>query len=184
MSEPRPAEPVKLIASLFSGCQAALAEAIAELDERYGPVDFVSAPMAFAYTRYYEGEFGPDLIRRFVSCGPLIAPETLPEIKLWTNALEKRLSGQGGRRVNIDPGYISKAHLILATGKGYTHRPYLRDGIYADLTLLYRERAFRPLEWTYPDYADGKVRTMLVRIRERYVEQLRLALASSSEGTT
>ena len=75
--------------------------------------------------------------------------------------------------MNIDPGYIAKAHLILATGKGYSHRPYLRDGIYADLTLIYRNKAFQPLPWTYPDYASGEMIGMLTRIREKYFLQLK-----------
>jgi hypothetical protein len=70
-------------------------------------------------------------------------------VKGWTNGLEERLAAGGKRRVNIDPGYLARAHLILATGKGYTHRPYLRDGIYADLTLVFQQGGFQPLPWTY-----------------------------------
>jgi hypothetical protein len=76
--------------------------------------------------------------------------------------------------VNIDPGYLSQAHLILATGKGYTHRPYLRNGIYADLTLIYQGKKFRSLPWTYPDYADEKQLAMLEVIRARYLLQLKM----------
>jgi hypothetical protein len=68
---------------------------------------------------------------------------------------------------------MSAAHLILATGKGYTHRPYLRDGIYADLTLIFTDGAFRPLTWTYPDYAGQKVTTLLYKIRGKYLEGLK-----------
>ena len=77
----------------------------------------------------------------------------LPEIKLTTNRLEEQwATPEGNRRINIDPGYLCLQHVVLATTKGYTHRPYLRDGIYADLTLIYRDKSFQPLEWTYPDY--------------------------------
>jgi hypothetical protein len=136
-------------------------------------VDFISAPVPFAYTDYYTKEFGGSLIRRFVAFHRLIRPDSLPDIKLWTNSLECRLSEEGRRKVNIDPGYLAKAHLILATGKGYSHRPYLRDGIYADLTLVYRNKAFRTLPWTYPDYADQEMIGMLTRIREKYILQLK-----------
>jgi len=173
MSDPQPAEAVKLIASLFSGDRRLLDDAVQILSERYGRADFISAPAPFDYTDYYVKEFGGSLIRRFVAFERLIRPESLPEIKQWTNALEGRLSAEGQRRVNIDPGYLAKAHLILATGKGYTHRPYLRDGIYADLTLTYRDKAFHPLPWTYPDYAGGEVIAMLSRIREKYLLQLK-----------
>ncbi len=173
MSDPQPAEAVKLIASLFSGDRRLLGDAVQALSERYGRADFISAPAPFDYTDYYVKEFGGSLIRRFVAFERLIRPETLPEIKQWTNALEGRLSAEGQRRVNIDSGYLAKAHLILATGKGYTHRPYLRDGIYADLTLIYRDKTFHPLPWTYPDYAGGEVIAMLSRIREKYLLQLK-----------
>ena len=173
MSDPQPAEAVKLIASLFSGDGRLIGDALQALSERYGRADFISAPTSFAYTDYYEKEFGGALIRRFAAFERLIRPDALPDVKLWTNGLEQRLSAEGRRRVNIDPGYLARAHLILATGKGYTHRPYLRDGIYADLTLMYRDKKFHPLPWTYPDYAGDEVTAMLSRIREKYVLQLK-----------
>lgn len=90
------------------------------------------------------------LVRRMVSFGPLIRPEALPEIKCLTNRMEALHEQGDQRRVNIDPGYLSPSHLILATGKGYSHRPYLRDGIYADLTLIFSDGTFRPLPGPIP----------------------------------
>lgn len=173
MSEAQPAEAVKLIASLFSGEGRLLSDALRALSEHFGKADFISAPAPFAYTDYYAEEFGGSLTRRLVSFDRLIRPDALPDVKLWTNALERRLSEGGRRRVNIDPGYLAMAHLILATGKGYGHRPYLRDGIYADLTLIYRNKAFQSLPWTYPDYAGTEMIGMLTRIREKYGFQLK-----------
>lgn len=173
MSDPRPPDAVKLMASLFSGDDRLLGDAVRILSERYGRADFISAPAPFAYTDYYTKEFGGSLIRRMVSFERLIRPESLPDVKVWTNALEQRLSAGGQRRVNIDPGYLAMAHLILATGKGFAHRPYLRDGIYADLTLIYRDKSFHSLPWTYPDYAGREVIGMLTRIREKYRMQLK-----------
>lgn len=173
MSDPRPPEVVKLVASLFSGDDHLLNDTIRILTEQYGKADFISASVTFSYTDYYEKEFGTSLVRRFVSFERLIRPEALPDIKVCTNALEKRLATEGRRTVNIDPGYLSKAHLILATGKGYSHRPYLGEGIYADLTLMYRDKSFHPLPWTYPDYAGEEMIGMLARIRNKYVLQLK-----------
>jgi hypothetical protein len=90
------------------------------------------------------------------------------------NQIEDQCSEGGQRRINIDPGYISPAHLILATGKGYTHRPYLRNGIYADLTLLFSDKTFRSLPWTYPDYAGSQMIGLLNRIREKYLLDLKM----------
>jgi hypothetical protein len=173
MSDPQPAEAVKLITSIFSGGDNLTANAIEALSERYGKTDFISAPFSFAYTDYYVKEFGESLVRRFVAFERLIRPEELPDIKLWTNRLERGTSDEERRKINLDPGYLARSHLILATGKGYSHRPYLRDGIYADLTLLYRDKAFCVLPWTYPDYAGGEIIGMLTRIREKYVLQLK-----------
>jgi len=118
-------------------------------------------------------EMGSPLVRRFASFEALVKPEALPEVKLFANGIEDHLSSQGKRRVNIDPGYLTEFHLILATGKGYAHRPYLRDGIYADLTLVYRDGTFRPLEWTYPDYASEGVIRILTKMRAKYILQIR-----------
>ena len=175
MSKPRPADPVKLLASVLASETVMLNRALIALSDLCGSFDFISALMPFDYTDYYAAEMSSSLLRRFVFFETLIGPETLPDIKIVTNGIEDSLAAQNGRRqVNIDPGYIALAHLILATGKGYTHRPYLRDGIYADLTLVFRDRSFQPLPWTYPDYLDGKMIEMFNRIREKYVIQLKM----------
>lgn len=173
MSKPTPAESVKLAASIFYADRRLLREILEGLSGQYGAADFISCEMPFNYTDYYSEEMGPSLSRRFVFFEVLMRPESLPEVKLYTNRMEETFSMVGQRQVNIDPGYISKAHLILATGKGYAHRPYLRDGIYADLTLVYRGKSFHPLPWTYPDYAEKKVIDIFNRIRAKYAEQMK-----------
>jgi len=174
MSKPNPAEPVKLIFSVFANDAGRLDEIIGILSSAYGQPDFISAMVSFDYTNYYCAEMGENLVRRFLSMEKLIRPEDLPDIKLATNEIEDRSASNSQRQVNIDPGYISKANLILATGKSYTHRPYLRDGIYADLTLVYQGKKFCSLPWTYPDYADEKQLFMLGKIREKYLLQLKM----------
>jgi Domain of unknown function (DUF4416) len=173
MSKPRPAEPVKLLMSHIYADGNLLGGILEALSEHYGDVDFVSAPMQFHYTEYYTEEMGSPLERRFIFFNTLIRPESLPDVKLYTNDMEGRTSKGGKRMINIDPGYMSQAHLILATGKGYTHRPYLRDGIYADLTLVYSGKSFQSLSWTYPDYGERPVIEMLNRVRSKYLMQLK-----------
>jgi len=173
MSKPNPAEPVKLIFSIFADKPAKIDETISALAVYYGLPDFISAVMPFEYTDYYCPEMGAGLVRRFISMAKLIRPESLPDIKKATNGIEEKSAAAGKRSVNIDPGYLSKAHLILATGKGYSHRPYLRDGIYADLTLIYQNKKFCVLPWTYPDYASIAFQGMLEKIRAGYLLQLK-----------
>ncbi|MCG6534902.1 MAG: DUF4416 family protein [Syntrophales bacterium LBB04] len=173
MSRPKPAHPVKLIVGLLAAERNLLDEVLRTLTETYGPADWIGAVTVFNYTEYYARELGSNLLRRFATFERLISPESLPDIKLMANTMEDRFSKDGKRRVNIDPGYIAEAHLILATGKGYTHRPYLRDGIYADLTLVYTDKTFHAMEWTYPDYASEAMLEDLKRIREKYLIQIK-----------
>jgi hypothetical protein len=173
LSKPRVPEPVKLFASLLAGKAVQLADTIRELAIRYGPPDYVSEVLPFDYTNYYAAEMGQSLVRRFITFDRLIRPDELPAVKLQTNDLEERLTEGGARRVNIDPGYVAKQHFILATGKGFAHRPYIGLGIYADLTLFYRKETYRPLEWTYPDYRAEQTIAMLNGLRRRYMIQLK-----------
>ena len=171
MSRPAKALAVKLIMSIISPMPGLIAQAVGELSVAYGEADFVSALLPFDYTGYYAVEMGSPLVRRFVAFERLIAPEVLPDIKQHTNEVEKRFADGVRRQVNIDPGYLAGAHLILATGKGFAHRPYLRDGIYADLTLMYQQKSFRPLAWTYPDYASPSAMALFQIIRSKYLLQ-------------
>ena len=173
MSKLESPESVKLISSIFSAERDLLAEILNRLSEEHGEADFISDFIPFDYTDYYASEMGQSLVRKFVSFENLVRPESLPGIKIFTNKVEEKYLSDGKRRANIDPGYISKHHLILATGKSYTHRPYLGGGIYADLTLVYRNKTFQPLEWTYPDYAGENIIEMFNRLREKYIVQLK-----------
>jgi hypothetical protein len=173
MSKPLPAEPVKLAVSILYQEDHSLRQVLEELSDEYGSVDFISQEMPFHYTEYYTKEMGSCLKRRLVFFENPMNPEALPDVKHFTNRIEDSFSVDGKRRINMDPGYVSKAHLILATGKGFTHRPYLRDGIYADLTLVYTGGTFQALPWTYPDYAGEQIIGILNTVRARYIEQLR-----------
>lgn len=176
MSKLGQAEPVKLIMSLLSADRNTVSEAIRTLTTHFGRPDYVSAPVPFDYTDYYEKEMGHPLSRHLVSFEKTILPDALPDVKGLTNSIEDQYSSSGFRKVNIDPGYISKAHLILATGKGYTHRPYLRDGVYADLTLIFTKGTFQSLPWTYPDYGETEMISVLNKIREKHLAVLKSGL--------
>jgi hypothetical protein len=173
VSDPKEADDVKLIASLFSPEERILEEVILEVQAMFGSTDWVSPPLFFDRTKYYEKEMGWPLHRQFLSFKRLIRPETIVEIKLQTNEIEKRYLQEGKRRVNIDPGYIALERLVLATGKNYTHRIYLSKGIYADLTLVFHQGSFQTLAWTYRDYADPMVIGYFNDRREHYKNQLR-----------
>ena len=172
MSSPKEADDVRLISSIFSPNEEIIETTIGRLEEMFGPLEWRSTLVLFDRTRYYEKEMGWPLHRRFVSFRDLIRPEALVEVKLRTNDLEKMCVREGKRAVNIDPGYVCMERLVLATGKNYTHRIYLAKGIYADLTLVFHKGSFRPLEWTYRDYAEEGLIAQLNEIRARYKAQL------------
>ena len=173
MSKPKEPDNVKLISSIFSPEKSLIMKIIEELEKRFGPIEWISPELFFDKSKYYAKEMGWPLYRRFISFRDLIKPESIVSIKLYTNKIEDKYSVNGNRRVNIDPGYICLERLVLVTGKNYTHRIYLSNGIYADLTLIYKKKSFRPLDWTYPDYADPTIISYFNEIRQRYIEQLR-----------
>ena len=160
--------------SLIASTDAVLQQGIADLESLFGKVDFVSERFSFDLTDYYTPEMGGPLFRHFVTFEKLVSMSALSDIKRMTNRLEEKYSTTAGRRqINIDPGYLCLQHVILATTKGYTHRPYLREGIYADLTLIYQDQSYRPLEWTYPDYRQKETIALFNRLRKRYLEGLK-----------
>ena len=173
MSVPAPPRPAKLVVGFFLG-RRDMAEAIlGRLEDLFGPIDRVSRWLPFDYTDYYTREMGGPLYRRLAAFKQLIDQEQLPDIKLSTNALEADYAARGRRGVNIDPGYLLLERLVLATGKNFSHRIYLRHGIYADLTLIYRKGRFESLPWTYPDYADARLQDFLYKVRDRYALDLK-----------
>jgi len=163
--------PVKLIIGFIFKNEDTFYRAERILEKKYGKIDFISEILEFNHTDYYEKEFGQGLKRRFISFRRLIPAEDLSKIKNFTNKVEKKLSGKGLRRINIDPGYLNLAKLVLASTKDFTHRVYLGKGIFAEITLFYQDKAFRPREWTYPDYRTAEYGVIFNQIREIYAKQ-------------
>lgn len=166
--------PAKLFMSVIAREEDPLEQGLRDLAREVGEFDFISEKFPFDFTGYYAPEMGENLFRHFITVKRLIPREALPVIKRTTNRLEERLSDpDGNRRVNIDPGYLCAAHVVLATTKAYAHRPYLAEGIYVDLTLIYRDRSFQPLGWTYPDYRQEEILRLFNRLRKNYLDQMK-----------
>jgi hypothetical protein len=172
MSIPREPKPAKLVVGVFMHDKGFFEETARSLCETFGPADIVSPWFPFDQTDYYAAEMGAPLARRFMGFDALIQQDALADIKCFTNELELRASKHGKRIINVDPGYLLPERFVLATGKNYAHRIYLKKGIYADLTLIYYKGRFRPLEWTYPDYAGEPIMDFLECVRSKYLYQL------------
>jgi hypothetical protein len=147
-----------------------------------GPVELASDVIAFDFTDYYRDRMGPDLLRQFISFRGLGDPDRLAEVKRATNEIERRLSEESPdgppRPVNLDPGYVELAKLVLASMKNFAHRVYLRDGVYAEVTLQYRGKRWQALPETFPDYASGRYFPFLSDVRE----SLRSEVAPGTEA--
>lgn len=173
MGEIKKHQAVKLIISFIFKEESAFEKTRPVLEKAFGKIDFESQTLPFNHTTYYEKEFGKDLKRRFIGFKKLVSPSDLPEIKIQTNRIEKKLSSGSSRSINIDPGYLDLAKLILASTKDYKHRIYLGKGIYSEVTLFYENKSYRPWEWTYPDYKSGEYIAIFNQIRDIYARQIK-----------
>jgi hypothetical protein len=141
------------------------------LERQFGSVWKQSPPYAFYETNYYNTEMGNAIQRIYVAFKKLIRMEELTDIKLHTNRMETDMfSREHKRNANIDPGYITSAKVVLATTKNNQHRVYLRDGIYAEVTLRFRKKSFTPWEWTYKDYRRAETIQFFNSVRLLYRE--------------
>ena len=163
---------VKLIFGFIFSSPQICERAEKALIRKFGALDYTSKTLDFSFTDYYEEEMGTNLKRKFISCKKLINPENLTEIKLFAISLEKRFSILGKRRLNIDPGYINESKLVLSTTKDFSHRIYLGKGIFSEVTLLYKNKGFQNLAWTFPDYRTKTYKEILLKIRSLYRKQI------------
>lgn len=172
MSILRPPEPAKLIVGCIMQSKGLLDTIADDLVKAFGAIDLISPWLPFDYTDYYHKEMGRPLSRRIFAFKPLIEQHQLVSIKLKTMALEKKFTWDEKRSINIDPGYLLRSRLILATGKDYSHRIYIGESIYADLTLIYQNGAFQKLPWSYPDYSAPEMLNFLTSVRHKYIDDL------------
>jgi hypothetical protein len=169
MSVPQTPKPAKLVIGIITKELKIIENLVTELVLRFGQIDLASQWMNFNYTTYYEPEMGSPLVRRVFAFKPLISQGDLSAFKLATNRMEHNYLRKGRRRVNIDPGYMLRERFVLASGKNFSHRIYIGEGIYADLTLIYQKGSFQKLPWTYPDYSGDDMLKFLEQVRNKYI---------------
>ena len=171
MSIPRKPAKARLIFSVLGINEKVVEETIGLLSKHFGPIRTASEFLPFDRTTYYEPEMGMTgaALRGFSGLDRSIPASSSQAVEQRTG---KAIGKPKRTYVNLDPGYVCAERLVLATGKNFTHRIYLGSGIYADLTLMFFKKSFRPMEWTYPDYADGSVISFMNKVREDYMVQL------------
>jgi hypothetical protein len=154
--KPGAGSPVKLIAAILLSRGFDFESLLLPgLEERFGKIDYRGEAHPFTGTNYYEDEMGPELGRIIISFEPLAAPTDIVQTKLDTAAIEEDLAGEGGRRVNIDPGYMDYYKIVLASFKEGPQKIFLGRGVYADPILLFYEGEYIPFQWTFPDFKAG-----------------------------
>jgi hypothetical protein len=165
--------PVKLLVGMLSQDISLFDKLKDTLQQEYGPVDLESDVWRWEHTQYYEKEMGEGLKRKFIFFENLIHPGTIADIKLKTDEMEKlHLNKNSGRMINLDPGYIDAAKLVLATTKDFSHRIYLDKGIYGEVTLFYSGDDYKVLPYTFTDYRTKKYMEIFKQARELYKHQV------------
>jgi len=154
MGSIKPVAPALLFVSTLYRNPGIFNESKKLLEEHFGETLFTSPPLPWEYSTYYKDEIGWPLFRQIIFFKNLIDPGLLADIKLKTNEIEASLSSEGKRRINLDPGYLTLAKVVLASTKNYAHRIYLGKGVYGEVTLIYRDGTYKPHLFTYKDYQD------------------------------
>jgi hypothetical protein len=168
-----PIAPVKPVCAVTFAPDIALNGILSELKPIMGKPDSRSPVYDFDFTEYYSDEMGHGLKKVFVGFTELIHPGMLANLKIQTNGLERSWTADGKRRVNLDPGYVTSAKLVLASTKDFAHRLYLGGGIYGDVQLQFRHGKWRTNAWTFPDYRTSLAKLFFTSVRDRYNRQER-----------
>ncbi len=175
-------QPVLRLVAIVSRYDEALAWSRETIETTFGPTALVSDPFAFDDTDYYAREMGEGLKKQFVVSAEPIDPGELVRLKHATNAWETEYAEANShpepRPLNLDPGYISLSKLVLASTKNHSHRIYLSQGIYAEVTLGYaRSTGWVAQQWTYPDYQRADFQAFFTKCRDDLRQQFRDAKA-------
>lgn len=163
-----------LILAAFSRHGEALDWAKQTAEAIWGPIALASDRFDHRETTYYEATMGTNLVKTFFAFERPIDPADLAACKIASGQWERDYQQLGRhveqRPLNLDPGYLTEAKLVLATTKDRDHRIYLHSGIYAEVTLHFQRGAWHSRPWTYPDYQRADYHAFFLRCRE-YLRQ-------------
>ncbi|MFG0287178.1 MAG: DUF4416 family protein [Rhodopirellula sp. JB044] len=171
MAAPRLVEPVVRFCAVISRYEEARAWAIERLIQRWGEAAEVWPAAEFTAGGFYDKEMGTGLTKVLVAIEQFADPAGLAQWKTTTNQWEHEYAEAAGhdepRPLNLDPGYVTQAKLVLATVKDRDHRIYLQEGIFAEVTLNYMRGGWVHHRWTYPDYRTEAVAKFAMKCRDR-----------------
>ena len=166
--------PVQYFAAITFTANFSVDSVYPALEKLLSPIEDVTENYDFAkFTDYYESEMGSRLLKKIVGFRDLGPAERLPDIKIATNGIESQHRSNASRQINIDPGYLCAAKVVLATTKDYDHRLYLQKGIFGDVHLRFRQGQYGANDWTYPDYQQEVVLQYFMTLRKNYFSKLK-----------
>lgn len=159
-----------LIMATISRYDEAIEWARQRAEAEWGAIALTSDPFMFDNTYYYRDTMGSPLKKVFLAFTDLIDPARLAEIKRltgqWEDEFNANFEAPEQRPLNLDPGYLTEAKLVLATTKDRDHRIYLSQGIYAEITLHYFQHQWTSHRWTYHDYRREDYHLFFTKCRE------------------
>ena len=169
--------PVKLIVGILAADKSCLNAAADAVSKQFGKIDLTSDVWPFTKTDYYNKEMGTNILRSFVTIDKLICPGDLAQIKHKANAIEQALpqalKHEFPRPVNLDPGYIEPSKLVLASTKNFSHRIYIGENMFAEVTLVVDRGKWSIMRYTFPDYQQEFYWEFFEQARKRLLQQLK-----------
>ena len=166
MSKPSRPKKVLLFTAVLLSKEVDVDEINRLLAKKIGAMCFCSKLMNFVWSDYYEDEMGKGLKRFFVIYEKPAERQDIVKYKKICDKLELKYLKNGKRTINIDPGIITPENIVLATNKAFFHRIYIKDGVYAEVTLFYKKGTYHPIEyWTFPEYRSSAVIDFFNRAR-------------------
>ncbi|PWB71474.1 hypothetical protein C3F09_07855 [candidate division GN15 bacterium] len=172
MARIQKASPGRLVISIVHSSRDALADALSQLERRFGRVQCETIDIPHSNNVEYREEMGDSLQRRFFSFENQIQRDGLVEIKDICHRVEAQLGDHihdyTFRTVNIDPLLMTPANLVLASHREFNHRIYLGSGVFAEVCLIWSRGKFCRLPWTNPDFCHDEAVDFFVRVRSSF----------------
>src|SRR5262245_25909138 len=176
--ERRPAPEARLFFGVITGLERLFDVARERISARFGELETAeeSPVLPFPATRTYSRSMGSGpLLRKFFFLGRHWPQDGLAEVKIATIGIEEEIQASDTfdvpRAVNIDPGLLNDCRIVLASTKDHAHRIYRGQGIWEEITLIFREGRYRPLPWTYPDFQSPECAAYFTPIRAAYLRK-------------
>jgi hypothetical protein len=172
MARPQKPNPGRLIVSVVHSSRDALADALRQLERRFGRVTCETIDIQHSNGREYAEEMGDTLYRRLFSFERMVPRDSLVEIKTACHKIESQLGDQVHdytfRTVNIDPGIMTPDNFVMACHREFNHRIYINEGVFAEIVLIWSKGKFCRLPWTNQDFCHEEAIDFFSRVRNGF----------------